>query len=97
VTPMNEDKTKDLNKILDMAKINLTDEEEEDFYKEFEKIIDYFNHVKKVNTDNIDEFIQDFRVDNIGREDKVKSFPSEDILKNISKKKGRFIKAPRIV
>ncbi len=94
---MNEDKTKDLNKILDMAKINLTDEEEEDFYKEFEKIIDYFNHVKKVNTDNIDEFIQDFRVDNIGREDKVKSFPSEDILKNISKKKGRFIKAPRIV
>lgn len=94
---MNEDKTKDLNKILDMAKINLTDEEEEDFSKEFEKIIDYFNHVKKVNTDNIDEFIQDFRVDNIGREDKVKSFPSEDILKNISKKKGRFIKAPRIV
>ena len=80
-----------------MAKINLTDEEEEDFSKEFEKIIDYFNHVKKVNTDNIDEFIQDFRVDNIGREDKVKSFPSEDILKNISKKKGRFIKAPRIV
>ena len=50
-----------------------------------------------MNTDNIDEFIQDFRVDNIGREDKVKSFPSEDILKNISKKKGRFIKAPRIV
>jgi len=94
---MNEDKTKDLNKILDMAKINLTDEEEEDFYKEFEKIIDYFNHVKKVNTDNIDEFIQDFRVDNIGREDKVKTFPSEEILKNISKKKGRFIKAPRIV
>tara|TARA_B100001750_G_C15510714_1_gene603453 strand:+ start:2410 stop:2703 length:294 start_codon:yes stop_codon:yes gene_type:complete len=97
VTPMKGDKTKEFNKILDMAKINLTDEEEEDFYKEFEKIIDYFNHVKKVNTDNIDEFIQDFRVDNIGREDKVKSFPSEDILKNISKKKGRFIKAPRIV
>ncbi len=94
---MKGDKTKEFNKILDMAKINLTDEEEEDFYKEFEKIIDYFNHVKKVNTDNIDEFIQDFRVDNIGREDKVKSFPSEDILKNISKKKGRFIKAPRIV
>ena len=97
MTPMKGDKTKEFNKILDMAKINLTDEEEEDFSKEFEKIIDYFNHVKKVNTDNIDEFIQDFRVDNIGREDKVKSFPSEDILKNISKKKGRFIKAPRIV
>ena len=94
---MNKDENKDFNKILDMAKINLTDDEKEDFSKEFEKIIDYFNHVKKVNTDNIDEFIQDFRVDNIGREDKVKSFPSEDILKNISKKKGRFIKAPRIV
>ena len=94
---MNKDKTKEFNKILDMAKINLTDEEKEDFYKEFEKIIDYFNHVKKVNTDNINKFTQDFKVDNIGREDEVKSFPSEDILKNISKKKGRFIKAPRII
>ena len=94
---MNNDKTKDFNKILDMAKINLTDEEKEDFDKEFEKIIDYFNHVKKVNTNNIDKFTQDFKVENIGREDKVKSFPSEDILKNISKKKGRFIKAPRII
>ena len=50
-----------------------------------------------LNTNNIDKFTQDFKVENIGREDKVKSFPSEDILKNISKKKGRFIKAPRII
>ena len=46
---MNNDKTKDFNKILDMAKINLTDEEKEQFNLSIKAVQDLYEVAKNID------------------------------------------------
>jgi len=84
--------------IAELARIELSREEEIIFTEQFNRILDYFSKIDEVNTDNVPPTYHVLDLVNVYREDKVQeSSMKEDPLKNAPKKEDRFFKSPRIV
>jgi len=45
---------KEIEHLAELAKINLTEKEEEKLVKNFQEILGYFDQLKEVNTDNVE-------------------------------------------
>ncbi|MCK5300131.1 MAG: Asp-tRNA(Asn)/Glu-tRNA(Gln) amidotransferase subunit GatC [Candidatus Aenigmarchaeota archaeon] len=88
----------DIEKISSTAKLKLTDNEKKLFTKDLESILNAFNNISKVNTDNIKPTFHPVEVKNITREDKVeKSLDTETALSNTKNRQGRYFLGPRAI
>jgi aspartyl-tRNA(Asn)/glutamyl-tRNA(Gln) amidotransferase subunit C len=80
-----------------LARLELTEEEKEKFTVQFSNILDYFNQLIEVNTENIESMAQPIPMKNVMREDKVKlPFTRDEILANAPLEEDGFFKVPRI-
>ncbi len=82
-------------RIATLAKLSLSPQDEEKYSRELSVILEYFKVLDKANVDKastaqISERANSFRGDEI-----IKTDP-EPILAGVPKKKGRFVKAPRV-
>jgi len=80
-----------------LTRIDLTDKEAREISKQLSKILDYFSKIDKVDTSGVEPLYHALETHGVARSDEPKPFPAEEILKAAPSKKGRYIKAPKIV
>lgn len=89
---------KTVEHIAELARLNLTEDEEEKFAKELSKILEAFSEIKQANTGNIKPSFQPIEVKNVLREDKPEeSLSQEDALANAEQKEDKLFKGPKAV
>jgi aspartyl-tRNA(Asn)/glutamyl-tRNA(Gln) amidotransferase subunit C len=81
-----------------LAHIELSRKEKKLFTEQFNDILDYFEKIDEVDTENVQPTYHVLDLMNVYREDEaIPSLPKEEALKNAPKKEKEFLKAPRIV
>lgn len=88
----------DVEHIAKLARLKLTEEEKQRFQKELGTIIEYFDQLKKLNTDGVSPTTHVVPLENVLREDKVKpSLPVDEALANAPDRKGNYFRVPKVV
>ena len=88
----------DVEHIAKLARLRLTEEEKLRFQKELGKIIEYFDQLKKLNTEGVPPTTHVVPLENVLREDKVTpSLPVEEALANAPDRKGNYFRVPKVV
>ena len=81
-----------------LARIRLTPEESEKFTAQLDKILSYFEILKKINTDQVEPTSHVIPLHNVFREDTLKkSLSQEEVLAMAPKRQGPFIKVSRVI
>ncbi|MEM3546342.1 MAG: Asp-tRNA(Asn)/Glu-tRNA(Gln) amidotransferase subunit GatC [Candidatus Bathyarchaeia archaeon] len=88
---------KDIRHLAWLARLELSKKEEEVFKNQLPKILEYFSKIDEANVEDLPPTFHVVKHYNVFREDEPRQFPSDLVLQNPPKKKGRFIKAARIV
>ncbi len=87
-----------IEKIAQLARINLTDKEVNKFKPQFKEILDVFSKLDEVNVDNVEPSFQPVELKNFMRDDKTEPcLLQEDALENSPNKKDGYFKGPRAV
>lgn len=88
---------KEVENVAKLARLALTDEEKHKLAEQMGNILEYFNQLSEVNTENVEPMAHPVPSINIMREDQV-SFPykREAILKNAPEEEDGYFKVPRI-
>jgi len=84
--------------IAKLARLQLTDEEKKRFQVELGKILEYFDQLKKLDTEKVPPMTHAVPIENVLREDQVKpSLPAEEALQNAPEKKDSYFQVPKVV
>lgn len=90
---------KDIKKLADLAKIELSREEIKNYKKDIQEILDYFEALKKVNTEGIIPLVHPLEQINDFREDKAQEVISEEsksIIEQSPNRKGDYVKVESV-
>ncbi len=80
-----------------LARLDLDEEEKQRYTEQFSKILDHFNQLNEVNTENIEPMAHVFPMRNIMREDKAEHISTkEEILQNAPLEENGFFRVPKI-
>ncbi|MBD3282123.1 MAG: Asp-tRNA(Asn)/Glu-tRNA(Gln) amidotransferase subunit GatC [Candidatus Portnoybacteria bacterium] len=89
---------KQVKHIAKLARIKLTEKEEEKFAKEISSILDYIDKLNEVDTKNISPISQVTGLKNMVRDDSSpKKEKNEKILNQAPDKKDNYFKVPKIL
>ena len=81
-----------------LARLGITEEEAQKFSGQFSAIIEYFNMLNEVDTENVIPASDVANAENILREDEVKpSMSREEFLKNAPKSERGYVKVPTVL
>ena len=86
-----------VKKIANLSKINLSDKELENFKLELNKILDWVDDLKKVDTKMVEPMLSVFNENMKMREDKVEQTQTNEILSNAPEKKENFFVVPKVI
>lgn len=92
-------KTK-IEEIARLARIKLSEEEKQKYEKQFSSILDYFEQLKEVDTENIKAFINPSNAESVMREDIIEECDekaAEAILEEVPEKKGKHVKVKKVL
>ncbi len=85
-----------IRKVAKIARLELTDEEVEEFTKQIDDILEVFKSLEKIDTKDVKPSFQPIEIKNVWREDKVKEY-EWDPLSNADNKEDNYFKGPRSV
>ena len=80
-----------------LTRIDLTEKEAREIAKQLSRILEYFSKIDEVDTSVVEPLYHPLEVQKVARSDEPAPFPADEILKIVPNKKGRYVKAPRIV
>ena len=86
-----------VKKIANLSKINLSDNELENLKHELNKILDWVDDLKKVDTKMVEPMLSVFNENMKMREDKVEQTKTNEILSNAPEKKENFFVVPKVI
>tara|TARA_B100000989_G_scaffold254583_1_gene203306 strand:+ start:562 stop:846 length:285 start_codon:yes stop_codon:yes gene_type:complete len=86
-----------VKKIANLSKINLSDAELENLKYELNKILDWVDDLKKIDTSQVEPMLSVFDENMKMREDKVEQTKSDEILSNAPEKKESFFVVPKVI
>ncbi|MBD2041113.1 Asp-tRNA(Asn)/Glu-tRNA(Gln) amidotransferase subunit GatC [Microcoleus sp. FACHB-672] len=87
-----------VRKVAHLARLELTAEEEEQFTTQLGSILDYFEQLSELNTENVPPTTRVIDVSNITRPDDLQPYPyREEILNCAPDQEGEFFKVPKIL
>lgn len=93
--------TIDMNTVKNVAnlvRIGISDEEAQRFSGQFAAIIDYFNMLNEVDTENVPPACDFANAENVLREDVVQpSMNRDEFLKNAPKTERGYVKVPTVL
>ena len=90
--------TKTVKHVANLVRIGISDEEAEKFSPQFSSIIDYFNMLNEVDTENVPPASDITNNTNVLREDVAKSSMSrEGFLKNAPQSERGYVKVPTVL
>ena len=88
---------KTVEHLANLSRVHLSSKEEEKIAKDLEKIIDYFEDLKDVNTHDVEPVVGGTSLKNIWREDVIETLDeSSEIKKQFPEKEDEFLKVPKI-
>jgi aspartyl-tRNA(Asn)/glutamyl-tRNA(Gln) amidotransferase subunit C len=89
---------KDVEKIADLARLYITEEEKEKYTRQLNVILEYMEQLNKVDTSNVEPLSHPFELTNVFRDDEVQpSLPVDEALKNAPEKSGNYFKVPKVI
>jgi len=86
-----------VKKIANLSKINLSDKELENLKHELNKILDWVDDLKKVDTKMVEPMLSVFNENMKMRDDKVELTKTDEILSNAPDKKENFFVVPKVI
>ena len=87
---------KEIKRISWLAKIELSTKEENNLLIKMNQILDFFAKIDEIDTKNIQSSYHVIDLFNIMRNDEPKP-SSEETFQIVPQKRGRFVKAPKII
>ena len=89
---------KDLEKIAQLARLTLKEEEKEKFLEQVNQILKYIEKLNEVDTEGIEPLAHSMDLVNIMRDDIEKqSLSQKEALKNAPSKNDKFFRVPKVV
>ena len=91
--------TKDeVKKVAHLARLELNENEISDHAEQLEKILEYINHLEKIDTDGVPCTTRAIEVINVFRKDEKKNYNStEEILELGPSREDKYFKVPKII
>jgi aspartyl-tRNA(Asn)/glutamyl-tRNA(Gln) amidotransferase subunit C len=90
--------TNTVKHVATLARMGITEEEAQKFSGQFSAIIEYFNMLNEVDTENVIPASDIANAQNVLREDEVKpSMSREEFLKNAPKSERGYVKVPTVL
>lgn len=87
-----------IEKIAELARLNLKPEEKEKLSKELEAVLGYVKNLEALDTKNVEPTSHVLNLENVFREDEIKPSEVRDpILKQAPAAEGNFFKVPKVV
>lgn len=88
----------DIEKVAKLARLQLTEEEASSFAEEFKSIINYFEKISAVNTENVEPMVTPVEISQYLRVDQVEEWEgTAESLANAPEKSGSLFKVPPVV
>lgn len=90
--------TKTVKHVANLVRLGISEEEAQTFSGQFSSIIDYFNMLNEVDTENVPPASDIANAENVLREDEVKpSMSREEFLKNAPQSERGYVKVPTVL
>ncbi|MCZ2123545.1 MAG: Asp-tRNA(Asn)/Glu-tRNA(Gln) amidotransferase subunit GatC [Anaerolineales bacterium] len=90
--------TKTVKHVASLVRLGISEEEAQTFSGQFSSIIDYFNMLNEVDTENVIPASDIANAENVLREDEVKpSMNREEFLKNAPQSERGYVKVPTVL
>ncbi len=87
-----------VRKVAHLARLELTPKEEEQFTTQLSSILDYFEQLGELNTDNVPPTTRAIDVSNITRVDKLEACPDREAILNCApEREEEFFRVPKIL
>ncbi|MEB3279837.1 MAG: Asp-tRNA(Asn)/Glu-tRNA(Gln) amidotransferase subunit GatC [Lyngbya sp.] len=87
-----------VRKVAHLARLQITPEEEEKFTSELGGILEYFEQLKELDTENVQPTTRAIDVSNISRPDELKPYENRDsLLGSAPESDGDYFKVPKIL
>lgn len=87
-----------VRKVANLARLELTPEEEEQFTSQLGNILDYFQQLSELDVTNVAPTTRAIDVSNVTRTDELQPYPErEAILQGAPEQEGEFFKVPKIL
>ena len=87
-----------VRKVAYLARLNITAQEEEEFTGQLNSILDYFEQLSELDTDNVPPTTRAIETSNITRPDKLEPFPNkDDLLQSAPEQDGDYFRVPKIM
>lgn len=88
----------EVKKVANLARLQLTSEEEQEFTTQLNSILDYFEQLSELDTDKVAPTSRAINLNNIMRSDELEPFANRDeILACAPETDGEFFKVPKIL
>lgn len=87
-----------VRKVANLARLELTTEEEKEFLPQLNGILDYFQQLSELDTTNVPPTTRAIDVSNVTRSDELQPYPHRDaLLGEAPEQDGDFFKVPQIM
>lgn len=86
-----------VEKVANLARIRLTEEEKEHFEKQLQSILSFVEQLQEVNTEGIEPYTPYFEETPMREDEAVKDFDPQLILRQTPEGEGGFFVVPRVV
>lgn len=87
-----------IRKIAHLGRLELDPKEEESFFKDFNKILDWMDKLNEIDTDNVEPLIHMSEEVNVLREDvALNTLGHDDALLNAPKKDSDYFRVPKFL
>ncbi|WP_353932119.1 Asp-tRNA(Asn)/Glu-tRNA(Gln) amidotransferase subunit GatC [Okeanomitos corallinicola TIOX110] len=87
-----------VHKVANLARLELTPEEEEKFSNQLSDILDYIEQLSELDVTDVAPTTRAIDVSNVTREDNLQPYPErEAILSSAPEQEGDFFKVPKIL
>jgi aspartyl-tRNA(Asn)/glutamyl-tRNA(Gln) amidotransferase subunit C len=88
----------DIDKVADLARIALSEEEKAKFSSQLDSILGYIDKLNELDTEDVKPMAHPHSVENVWREDAAEpEMPVEEALKNAPAKRQNMVIVPKVV
>ena len=87
-----------VKKVAHLARLDITPEEEQQFTTQLNSILDYFEQLSELDTDNVPPTTRAIELSNITRPDRLNPFPDKEaLIQAAPEPEGEYFRVPKIL
>ena len=87
-----------VQKTAHLARLSFEEEKEEQMIEDLQKMVDWIDKLKEVNTDNVEPLISMSSEQNkFRKDDTTENLPRESSLKNAPKQDSEYFRVPKVI